>query len=60
MDTRLRTAIKSQLDGIKTGLTQLDAAVKDMQKVLLRRLIAFNEVDLVFSFIHLRRLPFCL
>ena len=33
VDTRLRTAIKSQLDGIKTGLTQLDAAVNDIQKV---------------------------
>ena len=35
VDTRLRTAIKSQLDGVKTGLQQLDAAVKDIQKVSL-------------------------
>ena len=34
VDTRLRTAIKSQLDGVKTGLQQLDAAVKEMHQVV--------------------------
>ena len=33
VDTRLRTAIKSQLDGVKTGLQQLDTAVKEMHQV---------------------------